>query len=251
MPDALIKAKAKPFYTELLEQLNSRGVPYLVAGTFAFSQYTGIIRQTKDLDLFCKAGDYPRILKFLADKGFKTEVTDERWLGKAKYNGYFADVIWGVVNGLWTVDDSWFEHAPIETILGVKTKLIPPEELIWTKIFRNDRNRSDIADVTHVILKKGKDFDWKRLILRMEQQWEVFLSTLLMYRFIYPAERDIIPKWLMEELMNRLKYQLTMPTPKEKVCRGQIFSSHDYEIDIKEWNYYNIVYGATAKNTNK
>ena len=53
---------AEKFYAESLRELARTDIPFLVAGTFAVSAYTGVSRPTKDLDIFCKAGDYPRIL---------------------------------------------------------------------------------------------------------------------------------------------------------------------------------------------
>ena len=53
-------------------------IPVLVAGTFAVNCYTGINRATKDLDIFCKAGDFPRILLHFKDQGF-----DDRDRGRA------------------------------------------------------------------------------------------------------------------------------------------------------------------------
>jgi hypothetical protein len=49
-------------------------------------------RPTKDIDIFCKAGDYPKILNKFTSLGYKTQVLDERWIAKIleRYDG--ADV---------------------------------------------------------------------------------------------------------------------------------------------------------------
>ena len=65
---------AKHFYTEVLTILNEHGLNYMLGGGFAMYHYTGIDRDTKDLDIFCKAAEYPKILKLMADKGFQTEL---------------------------------------------------------------------------------------------------------------------------------------------------------------------------------
>ena len=41
----------------------------------------------------------------------------------------------------------------------------------------------------------------------MELYWEVMLIHLLNFRFIYPTERDCVPRWLFDELMERLRTQ--------------------------------------------
>ena len=86
-----IDAKAEPtlkypesetFYAEALRELNGLGLPFLLAGTYAIAAYTGISRPTKDLDIFCKAGDYTRVLSHFKGLGYSVEIEDDRWLGK-------------------------------------------------------------------------------------------------------------------------------------------------------------------------
>src|ERR671932_224429 len=54
--------EAETFYAEVLRELAGLALPFLLSGTYAVAAYTGISRPTKDLDIFCKAGDLPRIL---------------------------------------------------------------------------------------------------------------------------------------------------------------------------------------------
>ncbi len=56
----------------------------------------------------------------------------------------------------------------------------------------------------------------------MELYWEVLLIALLNFRFIYPSERHLVPRWLMDELLERLHDQADMKGPGKKVCRGRI-----------------------------
>src|SRR4051794_15502479 len=83
---SLMSPGAEAFYAEALQELTRLGLPFLLAGTYALSAYTGITRPTKDLDVFCKAGDYPRILAHFQSLGYAVEIEDERWLGKV-YKG--------------------------------------------------------------------------------------------------------------------------------------------------------------------
>ncbi|RVC09968.1 hypothetical protein EN879_36810, partial [Mesorhizobium sp. M7A.F.Ca.AU.002.02.1.1] len=46
----LKNAEAEVFYTEAIRELAATDIPFLVAGTYAVSAYTGVTRQTKDLD---------------------------------------------------------------------------------------------------------------------------------------------------------------------------------------------------------
>ena len=55
-------AKTKEFYVDALRTLDEAEVPYVVGGGYAMAYYTGIQRNTKDLDLFVKPEDHERIL---------------------------------------------------------------------------------------------------------------------------------------------------------------------------------------------
>jgi predicted nucleotidyltransferase len=231
------KQIAHDFYRDALKLLNEDGLQYLIGGAFALRNYTGIYRDTKDLDLFCKAGDYPKILKLFALNGLKTEVTDSRWLAKAFRDDYFIDLIFNTVNNLCPVESSWFEHAHNGELYGVPVKYVAPEELVWCKIYIQDRYHYDGADVNHIILKKSKEMDWPRVINRLDQHWHLLLAQFLNFQFVYPSERETIPKWLFEELLDRSRSQYELPLPLEKVCRGPYLDHTMYNTDIIEWDY--------------
>ena len=74
--------EAVGFYVESLKLLLESGIPFLLSGTYALACFTGITRPTKDLDVFCKPSDAPRILGFFKSRGFEIEMEDERWIGK-------------------------------------------------------------------------------------------------------------------------------------------------------------------------
>ncbi|MGN6165119.1 MAG: nucleotidyltransferase [Flavisolibacter sp.] len=232
------KREAHSFYKEALELLKESGNPFLLGGAFAMFHHTGIYRDTKDLDIFCKPSDYPSILKFFADKGYRTDLYDVRWLAKVYKDDYFIDIIFDTVNNICRVDDSWLEHATKARFMGMDVMLLAPEELVFCKLYVLNRERYDGADVNHVLLKTGKNFDWKRLLFHMDPHWHILLAQLLQFQFVYPSEyRDIVPKWLFDELMRRAHEQYDLPPAYEKVCRGPMIDQTQYEIDIKEWNY--------------
>jgi hypothetical protein len=147
-------------------------------------------------------------------------------------------VIWDTVNNICRVDDSWYENATVGEFVGRQVKFIPAEELIFCKIYVQNRERFDGADVNHIILKYGKNLDWKRLLRHMDPHWHLLLSTIILFQFCYPSDyREIIPQWLFDDLIDRARTQYDMPSPWEKVCRGPIIDQTQYAIDIKEWDY--------------
>ncbi len=228
---------AGAFYAEALRELLSIRIPFLLAGTYALSAYTGISRETKDLDVMCKAGDYPRILSRFKDLGYEILVEDERWLGKVFKGSHFFDVIFASQNGTMPVNDAWFAHAREIVVFGAPVRIAAPTELIWSKCFIQQRYRYDGADVAHIFLKARRLIDWPRLLSYMEVHWEVLLIHILNFRWIFPSERDAIPVWVLDELLDRLAKQRRLPSPQTKICRGRMFSRADYELDVKEWGF--------------
>ena len=232
------RKEAHAFYKEALELLEESGAEFMLGGAFCMFEYTGIYRDTKDLDIFCKPSEFPKILKFFGDKGYQTELTDVRWLAKVFKGEYFIDIIFDTVNNICRVDDTWLQHAPEMEFVGCKVKMLPAEELIFCKLYVQNRERFDGADVNHVLLKQGKNLDWKRLMRRMDPHWHILLAQLIMFQFVYPSDfHEIIPRWVFDELMKRAQEQYDIPSAVEKVCRGPIIDQTQYQVDIKDWDY--------------
>jgi hypothetical protein len=227
----------KQFYYRTLVALIESNVPFLVGGAYALERYTGISRDTKDIDLFVRPEDCQRALKALAANGCQTELTFSHWLGKAYCGEYFADLIFSSGNGVARVDDEWFEHAADAELLGVPIKLCPVEETIWSKSFVMERERYDGADVAHLLLARADKMDWRRLLDRFGPHWRVLLGHIVLFGFVYPSERSLIPAWVVHELVRNLEAETNPPDVEDRVCQGTLLSREQYLIDIERWGY--------------
>jgi hypothetical protein len=134
------------------------------------------------------------------------------------------------------VTDDWFAHAVEGELLGLPVKLLGPEEMIFSKVFTMDRERFDGADVCHLIRACGDRLNWRRLLGRFDAGWRVLLSHLVMFGFVYPADRATVPRWVMKELLDRLEAE-DGNEPGEPVCRGTLLSPTQYLIDVEQWGY--------------
>lgn len=220
-----------------LSALKNAEVPFVVAGAYALHLYTGIYRDTKDLDLFLRRVDLDRALDALASMGFNTSIADPVWIAKAYANDeYFADLIFSSGNGVAVVDDLWMERAHPGVIHGLPILVAPPEEVIWSKAFVCERERFDGADINHLILARGKQMDWKHMLMRFDPHWEVLLAHLTLYRFCYPGQRDHVPRWVWDELLERARVQRNEPE-KKKLCRGMVIARGQYRVDVEHWGY--------------
>lgn len=232
--------KTEEFYRSAVRALENGGVPFLVGGAYALWHYTGIVRHTKDFDVFVRKVDAESALGALDAAGYKTELTYPHWLGKA-YNDDgspdFVDIIFSSGNGVAIVDDGWFHHATEGKVLGLDVKLCPAEEMIWSKAFVVERERYDGADIAHLIRARGSEMDWLRFLQRFDRNWRVLLSHLVLFGFIYPAERGMIPAWVLEELLGRMERELEPSDTDEKICQGTLLSRAQYLVDIHHWGY--------------
>lgn len=218
-----------------LAALQTAGIPVLVGGAYALSHYSGIARPSKDFDLFLRHADLDRALRVLAQEGFETEVPYPHWLAKARVGDDFIDLIFRSGNGVSGVDDGWFERAPEREVLGLTARLVPAEEMLWTKAFIMERERFDGADVAHLIL--GHDLDWDVLLQRFEPHWQVLFAHLVLFGFIYPSERERVPVWVIDHLTERLRQEARTPPPPGRLCQGTLLSRAQYLVEVEAWGY--------------
>jgi hypothetical protein len=232
--------EAEAFYRDVLQELTDAALPFLVAGGYAVSAYTGVRRPAKDLDIFTTGGDFPRVLAHLQHRGYAVTIKDERWLGKVHKGEDFVDVISGSLNGMVPVKEDWFTNAHQAEVLGKSVAMIGPTELVWSKAFIQNRHRHDGTDIVNVILKQHEHIDWRRLLSHMDGHWEILLAHLLNFRWAYPSERNHIPRWLMGELLDRLTQQLDLPAPETRVCRGRLLSRIDFQHAVEDWGFIDV-----------
>lgn len=220
--------KAVPFYATVLKLMGESGIPFLIGGGYALKRHTGTGRPTRDLDLFVLPSDAERVLRLFRDQGFRAELPFPHWLGKIYKGRAYVDVIFSSGNGIATVDEAWFENALDDEILGRPVKLSPAEEMIWSKAFVMERDRYDGADVAHLILARGSDLDWPRLMQRFREYPLVLLAHVTLFLFIFPSGADRVPGWVWEELLRELEAARRAPAPDVRICRGTFLSREQY-----------------------
>lgn len=232
------------FYREGIRLLRRAAIPFLVGGAYALAERTGVVRHTKDFDVFLLKRDIARALRAFDRAGFRTETTFSHWLAKAFHpGGDFIDLIFSSGNGVCKVDECWFEHAGRATFLGEPVLLCPVEETIWCKSFICERERFDGADVNHLLLACGRDLDWRRMLERFGPHWRMLLAHLITFGFVYPGERDTIPAWVMAELTRRLGEE---EPDGSDVCNGPLLSRTQYRLDLEQDGCPDVRLGAES-----
>jgi len=226
-------------YRKALELLNREGVPYVVSGLYALYEYTGIYRQTKDLDIFVEPAHVLRTAQVLKPHGFSPHLEQSHWLAKAMYGEKQIDIIFGTGNGLSFIDEVWFRHSRAGILAGIPVRIAPPEELLWHRLFVSERHRSDVSDILHLILCRGDEFDWERLLRRVGEHWRLLLAQVHLYDFVYPGHRPRIPQWVRRQLHDAAARAMD-EVGDAAICQGTLISRFSYTIDVNEWGFRDL-----------
>lgn len=223
--------EASRVYAEAIGALEGEGVPFLLGGTLALHAHTGIWRDTKDVDLFCKPGDATRALAALRARGFETELVYESWLGKGWKDEKYVDVIWRNANGLFPVTDSWFEKRVTVPLFGRDVRVMPLEETLVSKMMVMGRYRYDGADMLHLFFAAGESIEWERLARLAGEHVGLLLSHMHTFRWGYPGWKDKIPESVVERYTKLADSAASSFGP----FRARLIDIQSFEVDVQEW----------------
>jgi hypothetical protein len=220
------------FYQDVMRRLAGNGIEFLVGGGYAFGHYTGLQRDTKDFDLMVRPSAVSTVINICQAAGYQADYAFSHWLAKICGSEGLVDIIFRSSNGLCEVDDEWFAAAPRVEILETPVRLVRPEEMIWQKAYVMERERFDGADVAHLLASCGEQLSWKKLLLRFGPDWRVLLSHLALFAFIYPAQRRVVPRDVLSDLISRLINEEQKGPGTEQICNGTLLSRREYRYDV-------------------
>src|SRR5213595_922352 len=231
------KSSLDDFHLRSVTALQDANVPFLIGGAYVVEVYAGVSRRTKDFDLYVRPNHVEAALEALACADYTTDLTFPHWLAKAKRGRDYVDLIFRAGNGLCEVDDSWFQRAHDDELLGLHVKLCAPEEMIWMKAYIMERERFDGADIAHILVTCAEKLDWQHLVRRFGPDWRVLLSHLVLFGYIYPSERARIPTALMGNLIGQLQRGAASSGGDKRLCRGTLLSRKQYLVDVQKWGF--------------
>lgn len=237
-----IPEREREIYRRAIEALNGAGLPYVVSGLYAIHAYTGVYRETKDLDLLVEPRHVVGVARALKEAGFTVALKEEHWLAQGFIGDVQVDFIFGMANGIGFIDEGWYRHSRPAILAAAPVRIAPPEELIWHRLYIGERHRFDMADVVHLILHLGQKLDWDRLIDRAGESWRLLLSQTHFFDFVYPDHRQRIPQFVREKL-RELELEANRPAnmadspPSVPLTRGTLLSRYSFAIDVNEWGF--------------
>ena len=228
-----LSAELRQAYADALRSLHSAAVPFAVGGAFAVYHYTGIWRETPDLDLFVLPDDADRALAILQAAGFRGRFEDRGWLAHASRGPAAVDLIFGHGNYIARFDDGVLARVQMGIVVGLAAPVVAVEELIWSKAYVAARDRFDGSDIAHLILKQGTRIDWDHLIWRFGDHWDILFAHLLLFRYSYPHDRKLVPIDVLDRLTAFERRRRASPPPLTNLCRGPLLDRHAYALDIE------------------
>ena len=223
-------------YQRALRALNEAGVRYVISGLYALYEYTGIYRKTKDLDVFVEPSHVVEAARVLKGVGFNVYLEQSHWIAKAMWDDVQTDLIYGMGNGMAFIDSLWYERSRPSILAATPVRIAPPEDLVWHRLFVSERHRSDSADVLHLFMRRGAEFDWEHLIKRVGSDWRLLLAQIHLFDFVYPGHRTHVPQWVRKQLYDRANEAIDEVGDKE-ICNGTMISRFSYTIDVNEWGF--------------
>lgn len=187
-----------------MRQARDRGIRFAVGGGIAVATYVPTRMATKDVDLYVKPSDRDAMIEIVLGMGlrdyFEKCPYQRHWIHRRYEGDTVVDVMWGMPNHRAVVDDDWLELGREVEMCGERFRVLPPEELIWAKLYVLQRERTDWPDILNIMYATAHELDWGRLIDRVGSDAPLIEALLSIYRWISPSRAALIPKWVERKL---------------------------------------------------
>lgn len=230
----LLEDEQGAIYRRVIDAAGQAGLRFALGGGFAINAYTGLARNTKDLDLYVLPRDRDAMIEVLTGEGLSDYYDqvpyDRRWIWRGYLNGTIVDVIWEMANHLSQVDEAWLTRGPEVEVEGRWLRLLPPEELLWGKLYVLQRDRCDWPDILNLIHATAASLNWRRLLSRLGDDAALLAGVLIVFAWLCPGRAEALPSWLWEQL--RLPAPAVGKTAAEAPDTDQ---THVVLIDSRPW----------------
>ena len=121
--------------------------------------------------------------------------------------------------------------------MGVKTWLVPIEEMIALAAYVAERSRFDGAEIAHLIRSAKGKIDWDRVLELLGEDHQLLLWHLIFFDFVYPGRSKYLPQELMIQLFEEMRQRWSNPSRDIKAFRGTILDPFSFTVDVEDWGY--------------
>jgi hypothetical protein len=227
-----------PVYRQVIEKAQALGIPFSMGGGFAQMTYTGWPREARDVDLFVLPHYRDKMIRITRDAGlddyYDDKPYDREWIYRSAKGDVIVDLIWAMANKRAEVDGAWVERGPEIKVDGVRFRLIPPEELLWIKLYIVQRDRSDWPDALNLLYSRGPELDWRHVLTRLGADRSLLTGLLAVFSWLCPDRARQLPDWLWAET------GLTLPRSSGGLdlssCRADLLDSRPWLVPAIQMN---------------
>jgi hypothetical protein len=218
-------------YRRVAHEARAAGVRFAFGGAFATAVYTGELRNTKDFDFYILPSDRDAMKAAISRAGltdyYERLPYDPSWIYRASEGDVLVDAIWAMANQRTAVDLAWLDRGPLVEIRGEQLRAIPIEELIWSKLYVLQRDRTDWGDVLNLISAQTDAIDWYYLLSRVGADAPLLSAVLVIFAWLDGSRARAIP----ENVWNRLGLdleRLSPPSPPDTEARAALIDSRPW-----------------------
>jgi hypothetical protein len=210
--ETLIPQEHWAIYKCVLDRLCAESVPFALGGGLALGFYTEKFRRSKDLDLYILPHHRDVLVRIMNDCGlsdyFPVKEYVRDWIYRGHKDDVIVDAIWAMANKRAVVDGRWLTAGPMVQMFGQEFRVIPAEELMWSKLYVLQRDRCDWPDILNLIYAAGPTLDWDHLLRRVAEDKPLVKGVLSVFSWVSPERAARIPRHVWEAL------ELPLPGPE-------------------------------------
>jgi len=202
--ESLIAPEHWRAYQCVLDRAIQEEVPFALGGGLAVGVYTGKGRHTKDLDLYILPEHRDWAINVMGQCGLvdyhETKPYNREWIYRAFNGEVIVDSIWAMANKRADVDAGWLNRGPLIRMFDREFHVIPPEELIWSKLYVMQRDRCDWPDIMNLVHATGPTLDWNHLLNRVDSDLPLVKGLLSVFSWVSPGRARQLPSWVWPKL---------------------------------------------------
>ncbi len=192
-------------YRRVLALVGGQPNPFVIGGALGLSLQLGRLIDG-ELELCMRAEDVPAALDAVAAAGLRVDRDEGHRKARLVYGNHRVTLRWAMPTPLFGgYDDAWFVKARRTRFLGLRVKVAPVEELLWLKMAVPSGASLGDPLVGQILLARGTELDWPRLLSRMAGQEALLLAHIFLFWHQYPeSARHIVPPWTVDDLRERV-----------------------------------------------